>query len=98
VSLAHGWSTGPTWQLSQHVLGVAPVDAGYRRWVVAPQPGDLRWARGQVPTPYGPIRVSWVKRAGGALHVHVDAPAGTAGSVRLPHGGTATVTVRDHRG
>jgi hypothetical protein len=46
VSLAHGWSTGPTWQMSQYVLGVAPVDAGYRTWVVAPHPGTLRWARG----------------------------------------------------
>ena len=36
-----------------------PVTPGYATWLVAPQPGDLRWAQGQVPTPRGPIDVRW---------------------------------------
>jgi len=92
TSLAHAWSTGPTSALSQYVLGARPVDAGYRTWTVAPQPGDLSWARGQVPTPSGPLAVSWT-RTGHDLTITVDAPPGTHGTVVAPPGYTAHVTV-----
>jgi hypothetical protein len=90
TSLAHGWSSGPTSALSQYVLGVQATSAGYRTWTVAPHPGDLTWARGQVPTPAGPITVRWT-RSGSHLTVTVQAPAGTRGTVIAPPGYTATV-------
>lgn len=93
ISLAHGWSTGPTSALSGYVLGVRPLTAGYASWIVAPQPGDLRWAEGQVPTPHGPIAVRW-QRTDGRFELWVTAPLGTSGTVQLPvPGGDATVWV-----
>jgi hypothetical protein len=92
-SLAHGWSTGPTWQLSQYVLGPAPVEPGYRTWTIEPHVGDLRWAKGQVPTPYGALAVSWSKSTQ-EFRLEVDAPAQTSGVVDLPpHTGRDHVTV-----
>jgi Bacterial alpha-L-rhamnosidase C-terminal domain/Cytochrome c len=61
ASLAHGWASGPTSALSKYVLGVRPVQPGYKTWLIEPQPGDLSWAEGRVPTPYGPIAVRWQK-------------------------------------
>jgi alpha-L-rhamnosidase len=61
TSLAHPWSSGPTAGLSKYVLGVRPVSPGYKTWLIEPQPGDLTWAKGRVPTPYGPIKVKWEK-------------------------------------
>lgn len=92
TSLAHGWSTGPTAQLTGSVLGVRPVAPGYRTWTVAPHPGDLAWARGRVPTPSGPIDVDWSGRS-----LTVDAPAGTTGAVTLPVPADARTIEQDGR-
>ena len=45
ASLAHGWATGPVSSLSGYVLGARPVTAGYKTWVIAPQPGDAASGR-----------------------------------------------------
>ncbi|MDB5327745.1 MAG: alpha-L-rhamnosidase, partial [Phycisphaerales bacterium] len=72
-SHCHGWSAGPTYFLTQHVLGLAPASPGYERLRVAPHPGHVRWARGTVPTPRGTIHCSWQTDAHGTS-VRVDAP------------------------
>jgi alpha-L-rhamnosidase len=86
TSLAHGWASGPTSALSKYVLGVRPVEAGYKAWLVEPQPGDLGWAAGTVPTPYGPIAVSWQKVSRG-LRLELWVPEGTRGTVGVPVSG-----------
>jgi alpha-L-rhamnosidase len=87
TSLAHGWSSGPTSALSKYVLGVRPASPGYKTWLVEPQPGDLSWAEGAVPTPYGPIEVRWEKE-GSELFLEITVPDGTCGSVGLPVSGS----------
>ena len=82
-SLAHGWASGPTSALSKYVLGVRPIQPGYKAWLIEPQPGDLTWAEGRVPTPYGPIKVKWKKTPQG-LCLEIEVPNGTTGSVGLP--------------
>ena len=83
-STAHAWSTGPTPALSQSVVGVTPVTAGYSTWSVAPQPATLTWAQGTVPTPHGAISVRWQQSIGQSFAVTVQAPAGTSGTVAVP--------------
>ena len=61
TSLAHGWSTGATADLTSDVLGVQPTSAGYRTWSLHPHPGVLAWVEGDVPTPRGPIAVRWAQ-------------------------------------
>ena len=57
-----------------------------RKATVEPQPGDLRWAAGTVPTPYGPIAVSWQKASRG-LRLELWVPWGTRSTVGLPVSG-----------
>jgi hypothetical protein len=57
ISLAHGWSSGPTAWLSETVLGVKPTSGGFRDVEIRPELGDLEWAEGQVPTPQGNLSV-----------------------------------------
>jgi alpha-L-rhamnosidase len=83
ISLAHGWGGGPVPALSGYVLGIRPTAPGYRHWIIAPQPGDLRFAQGQAPTPHGPIASRW-RRGGGSFKLTVAAPRGTSGVVELP--------------
>lgn len=91
TSLAHGWSSGPTSALSRYVLGVRPAAPGYRQWLIKPQPGDLQWAVGAVPTPYGAISVKWGRASSGTFTLNLEVPAGTTGSVALPASGTVRV-------
>ena len=53
----HGWSCTPTRDMIFYVLGVTPAEPGYTAARVAPNLGDLQWAEGKVPTPFGLIAV-----------------------------------------
>ena len=56
-SLCHGWASGPTAFLSRYVLGIWIEDAGCKKVSIKPQLGNLKWAKGKFPTPYGEIKV-----------------------------------------
>lgn len=92
TSLAHGWACAPTVALSSYVLGVTPSTTAFATWSIAPQTGGLAWARGQVPTPHGPIEVNWAHN--GSLTLEVAAPAGTAGTITVPAAPGATARLR----
>ena len=74
-STAHGWSASPASYLPLRVLGIRPLEPGYRTFVVDPVPGDLEWARGTVVTPHGPIHANWRRTADGQLEIECTAPA-----------------------
>lgn len=75
-SLCHGWASGPTAWLTQHVLGVEVVDAGCSTLRITPHLGDLNWAEGSFPTPYGIVKIRHQKDASGIIQTSIDAPAG----------------------
>jgi hypothetical protein len=84
-SLAHAWGAGPTQILTEAVLGASAVDPGYAKWVVKPQPTDLAWAQGQVPTPHGPLSIKWAQQTSDKkFHLQVVVPNGTSGEVWVP--------------
>lgn len=73
-SLCHGWAGGPTAWLSQNVLGVQPVAPGFREVIIKPNLGNLTFAKGVVPTPFGLITVSHKRQADGTIHTEYDVP------------------------
>ena len=73
-SACHAWSAAPAVYLPAHILGVRPVEAGYRKFIIEPFTGDLLWAKGSVATPYGPIYANWEKREDGTVNIHYAAP------------------------
>ncbi len=95
TSLAHGWSSGATADLSSYVLGVRPTTAGFDVWSVDPHPGSLSWAEGNVPTPHGTIEVRWAQQpSSGRFALQVTAPGRTTGTLTVPVPRTgAVVTV-----
>lgn len=75
-SLCHGWSSGPTAWLSQYVLGVTPLEPGCQTVRIVPHLGDLQWAEGTFPTPFGIIKVRHEKKPDGSVQSKIDAPKG----------------------
>jgi len=75
-SLCHGWASGPTAWLSQHVLGVRVLAPGCARVSVEPHLGDLEWVEGTYPTPHGVIRIRHEKGSDGQVRSRVEAPSG----------------------
>jgi hypothetical protein len=74
-SLCHGWASGPTAWLTEHVLGFKVVEPGCKTVKIEPHLGDLAWVEGSFPTPYGIIRVKHVKGSNGSVKTEVlEAP------------------------
>lgn len=73
-SFCHGWAAGVTPWLSEYVLGVRILEAGCKCVKIEPHLGDLEWAMGSYPTPYGEIVVSHKKRNDGTIETSIQAP------------------------
>ena len=97
ASLAHGWATAPVSAFSSYLLGIQPTAPGYITWSIAPQPGTLNWAQGQVPTPSGtPVVSRWQAGSNASsFELTMSAPAGTAGTVAVPELGASCVIAED---
>ncbi|NQX16458.1 family 78 glycoside hydrolase catalytic domain [Rathayibacter sp. VKM Ac-2857] len=68
--------------LHRVVGGLAPLEPGYSRLLVAPQPGtDLDWAESTLETPHGLASVRWDRR-GDAIELAVTVPEGATAVVR----------------
>jgi alpha-L-rhamnosidase len=52
---SHGWSSTPTRDLIQHVLGITPAEPGFICAQITPHLGNLDWIEAAVPTPFGTI-------------------------------------------
>jgi alpha-L-rhamnosidase len=85
ASACHAWSTHPTAFLSREVLGLSPIQAGWKRFRVAPQTLGLSSAKGKVPTPHGDIEISWKAKAGNQ-DVELVVPENTEAEVCAPDG------------
>lgn len=89
-SAAHSWGGLPAAALSRYILGVRPTAPGFDSFIVAPQTGDLSWAEGDVPTPHGPVSVSWSRVSHCRYSLDVEIPSGTTATVSVPGGRTLT--------
>ncbi|MGA8110916.1 MAG: alpha-L-rhamnosidase C-terminal domain-containing protein [Acidobacteriaceae bacterium] len=90
VSLAHGWSAGPVYWLTEQVLGIQPTAAGFSKTTIRPDLVDLAWARGVEPTPQGLLRVDLrrtdkrITENQENLDAVIDLPDGVEATVLFP--------------
>ena len=70
--------------LHRVVAGLAPIEPGYARVRIAPQPGGgLGRAKVRHDSPYGTIECGWT-RNGGRLDVRVVLPEGVTADIEIP--------------
>ncbi|MBR7119777.1 MAG: family 78 glycoside hydrolase catalytic domain [Lentisphaeria bacterium] len=59
ASLCHAWSSVMPYFCAGCILGVTPLEPGFKKFEVKPYPAGLTEVSGSVPTPYGFINVAW---------------------------------------
>ncbi len=78
----HGWGALACYEFPAKILGVDAAQAGWKTLRIRPRPDLVRNLSGTVPTPLGPVFVSWVSK-GKKTHLWVRVPKGS----RLEKGG-----------
>ena len=73
-SFCHGWSAGVVPFLAETVLGVKPLEKGFKKVAIAPKLCGLKRVRGGVPTPYGLIEVEHILQSDGQVKTTYFAP------------------------
>jgi alpha-L-rhamnosidase len=74
-SLSHGWSAIPIYFFYTYVLGVKPLEPGFKTFKAEPIFGVVNSAAGKVPTPYGDIELQW-KECNSEIKLQINYPEG----------------------
>lgn len=80
----HAWGAAPANIIPRHILGVQPLEPGYGRVRIAPQPGPLTELHGTVPTIRGPIQVDLTKNTKGNWQLDTQVPTGVTAEIIIP--------------
>lgn len=83
-SHCHAWSAAPGYFLPAYQLGVRPLKPGFTEILISPEPVDLLWCNGVVPTPHGDVEVSW--KRDDEFTISVALPAAVPCTFQLPEG------------
>ena len=92
TSLAHPWGAGVTKWLSENILGIKPVEPGFKRFTIIPFAGKLTQVKGAMPTPFGSITAAFDLVSG---QCEITIPEGTlAEKVAFPKAGRSITGIR----
>lgn len=89
----HAWGAAPANIIPNYLMGIRPVEPGWKRMRIAPQPGRLGRAEMTVPTVRGPVSVAFVQEAN-SFECDVTLPANTVADIVLPVPGNPGGKVR----
>ncbi len=80
---SHSWGVGPCNIIPRKLMGIEPLEAGFRRVRIRPLPGNLDYATIKLPTVRGTITVSYAKEAGKTF-LDITIPANVIAEVIPP--------------
>jgi len=82
----HAWGGAPANIIPRFLMGVRPLEPGFARILIAPQPAQLTFAQLTTPTIRGPITVRVRQTPGEVFQLDIDIPANTTARVVVPSG------------
>jgi alpha-L-rhamnosidase len=84
--------------LHRNVGGIAPLEPGYSRVLIAPQPGgEIHWVRSSLQTRHGMISVSWSRVDDGPIAFDIALPEGVTAVAQLPGRQAQELSSGQHR-
>ena len=91
----HAWGAVPGNIIPRYLLGVRPLEPGFKKVLIQPQPGSLKHASGTIPTIGGPISVAF-NNAPDRFELKVNIPANMTARVGIPlKEGPSTIVLVD---
>ena len=80
----HAWGAVPANIIPRKLMGIEPIEPGFRRIRIKPQPSTLKNAEIKCPTIRGDIMVSFLNEPGKSFKLKISIPANTTADVYLP--------------
>jgi alpha-L-rhamnosidase len=81
----HAWGAAPANIIPRFLLGVRPLDPGFSKILINPQPGKLESVNGVVPTPLGPVTVNIENEEGKPFELRVEIPEDAEAKIVIPN-------------
>jgi len=80
----HVWGAVPANIIPRKLMGIEPIEPGFRKIRIKPQPATLSHAEMKCPTIRGEVMVSFRNDPGNSFKLNVAIPANTTADVYLP--------------
>jgi len=80
----HAWGAAPANLIPFQLMGVQPVEPGWKKFQIKPQPAALSQASLTLPTIRGPIQVAFTNQPGVRFDLSLAVPANSRADVFLP--------------
>jgi len=88
----HAWATAPANIIPRKLMGIEPIEPGFKRFSVRPQTAGLKNAKVKLPTPKGPILLEVSGTTAADWKTKLLVPAGTAAEFTCPFTGKLVAT------
>jgi hypothetical protein len=80
----HAWGAAPANLIPRRLIGIEPLEPGFKKIRIKPQPAWLRHADIKHPTIRGDITASFINRPNESFRLEVNIPPNTTADVYLP--------------
>lgn len=87
----HAWGAAPANLIPRHLMGIEPLEPGFKRFRVRPQTASLDHAKVKLPTPKGPVRLAIRGKEVATWEAVLTVPPGSAAEFHLPFPGEPKV-------
>lgn len=101
----HAWGAAPSNIIGRRLMGIEPLEPGFKRFRVRPQTASLERAKIKLPTPKGAVNLEISGKDSATWQAKLSVPAGTAAEFHLPfvgeamaEGGGEAVALREEKG
>ena len=84
----HAWGAAPANIIPMRVMGIEPLEPGFEKIRIKPQPANLEWANIVHPTIKGDVSVSFENKMGEIFSMNVEIPANSVADVWIPFDGS----------
>lgn len=81
----HAWGAAPANLIPRKLMGIEPLEPGFRKIRIKPQPATLKSAEIKHPTIRGDVMVRFINTPGQSFRLEVTIPGNTSAEVHLPY-------------
>ena len=89
----HAWGAAPGNIIPRYLLGIRPLEPGFRKVLIQPQPASLESVSATVPTIRGPIQLAIKNQPGKPFTLKVHLPTNMTARIGLPRRDVQSTTV-----